>query len=57
MLDYFTYCINDAVENIEWLKKRDMIDMFWYEDSIHNIYFYLDLLQTEPDFESYDYWL
>ena len=55
MLDYFTYCINDAVENIEWLKKRDMIDMFWYKDSIHNIYFYLDLLQTEPDFESYDY--
>jgi hypothetical protein len=31
--------------------------MYWHKNCIHDIYFYLDLLQTEPDFESYDYWL
>ena len=55
MLDHFIYRINEAVENIEWMKKREMTDIFWHKNCIHDIYFYLDLLQTEPDIESYDY--
>ncbi len=57
MLDHFTFRISEAVDNIEWIKRHGMIESesYWYKNLTQEIYFYLDLLQSEPDVECYDY--
>ncbi len=57
MLDHFTFRISEAVDNIEWIKRHGMIESesYWYNNLTQEIYFYLDLLQSEPDIECYDY--
>lgn len=55
MLDYYTFCINQAAENIEWMQRRGMTDAFWHQNNVQDVYFYLDMLQSEPGFECYDY--
>lgn len=55
MLDYFTSAINIDFEDILWIDCRSMDNAHWRHNLMENVYTYLELLEREPGFESYDY--
>jgi hypothetical protein len=55
MLDYFTFAINVDFEDMLWISKRPMDHSHWRKSLMQNVYTYLELIEIEPGFESYDY--
>ena len=55
MLDYFTFCINEAIANIQWMKSHGMTESYWHKNNTEDIYFYLSMLEEEVDFPVYNY--
>ena len=55
MLDYFTSAISIDFEDILWIDNRSMDNTHWRKSLLQNIYTYLELIESEVDFESYDY--
>lgn len=59
MLDYFTAAINIDTESINWIDVRRQscgsANDFWRSHCMQNIYTYLELIETEPDYPAYDY--
>jgi hypothetical protein len=57
MLNYFTFRINETVSDMLWIERHNMVksESTWYNNLTQEIYFYLDLMSDEPDFESYNY--
>lgn len=56
MLDYFTSAIAIDFEDMLWISKRPIDHSHWRHNLLQNVYIYLELIESEVDFESYDYW-
>ena len=55
MLDYFTSAIAIDFEDMLWISKRPIDHSHWRHNLLQNVYIYLELIESEVDFESYDY--
>jgi len=55
MLDYFTSAIAIDFEDMLWISKRPIDHSHWRTNLMMNVYIYLELIESEVDFESYDY--
>jgi hypothetical protein len=55
MLDYFTSVINIDFGDLMWIDSRSADNTHWRKNLMQNVYTYLELIEIEPGFESYDY--
>jgi hypothetical protein len=55
MLDYFTTAINVDFDAMAWIDCRSADNTHWRKSLMQNVYTYLELIEIEPGFESYNY--
>ena len=55
MLDYFTFAISVDFDSLRWIDCRSADNAHWRHHLMQNVYTYLELIEKEPGFESYDY--
>jgi hypothetical protein len=55
MLDYFIFAISVDFDSLRWIDCRSADNAHWRHHLMENVYTYLDLIENEPGFESYDY--
>ena len=55
MLDYFIFAISVDFDSMRWIDCRATDNAHWRHHCMENIYTYLELIEKEPGFESYDY--